>query len=388
MLDLYASSILLGKKERALTMGRQRGKISVYLLFDFDVGEKIMSVLPITLMVLIALALWGIVICLKGVMTIVENIVAVGITLVSIPFLVFGAFFLLAIPVSIIDPAVHFWEIVKQVLSVFLQFTGIFMVYAILFGLAGLVVKLLVKPIIDLVKKIVEFLSKTVSGWFRDGFLSVVRGLKSFVALKNMPAQEGNVPAFIWILQFVVYLPIYILGLVYYACFKLFDLVKKNRFMIVLLFFIILNLLSVNDDDSYNCLVLFKMFNKDAWVEVLQNNPVIGVSVLDPSSNASIVSRTIMFVFWTAVSYVLPSVLLGFGFSAFANEMSEFLPFEEIEDSFQEVFTSLNSKTRTLYLVKKDKLYAGYVLSFLCYIVIAILLFGICTMVKYFALVS
>lgn len=322
--------------------------------------------------------LLALIVVMIGVMTFFENIGNLIKFLYALPAVAFGGYGLLMILAGLFDKNLGI-EVIKQGGSIFGGILAIMLIFYIMYKILSLVFEGIIDFLSDFFKSIIEFFKDTIPSFLDNIIGLIVNVMPSIVQVKEDDGQYSKTPKWVWILQVIVYLPVYITGAFFYLVFKIHTVLCATFAGSTAFWFVVINLIyGIGTKGERNFFVFLRYFyNRDWW------NDFVAAGETNAPLAASSVTHIIFYIFWACFVYIVPALLLGYLTTASAEDIKTTVMFDTTEEEFTNVFESLNRKTEVMYRTNKGSLFIGYGIAVIGYIAIGV---GIVYLYHYFLL--
>ena len=321
-----------------------------------------MVTIPISILMIITIVYLIIAIVASCLLAASKQIKETVTFLFSLPIVLFLGNFILYIIAGILDPKLDMGKTIKEGL----QGIGYMCIFALLIDISFLIVSVVAKVFFAIFGKLFRTIGNSIdTGVLSGGDIAETAIIKAMKTLGNINSAPGyRLPIWLWPIQFIVYLPLYLLGLVLLLILCIGRWCKDNYPMVGLFFFIILDILIYRETNGEDHAFIFLnfFFNKQKWAAYMASAGTVGAPI-------GCSSLTYMFftIYWTLIAYITPVAIVTYLLFITFDNLNMSTNLNNLKNDITGILKSVNNQSATLFATNKGKLVLNYAIVLLFY---------------------
>lgn len=321
-----------------------------------------MVTIPISILMIITITFLLVAIVASCLLATAGKIKNAAIYLFTFPVMLFLVNFVMCIIAGILDPKLDTGKTIKEGI----QGIGYIFVFMILVNISFLIVAFVAKIIYKIFEIILGLIGSGMdNGILGKGGIATQKIIRTMINLSHVNSEPGHkMPIFLYPIQFVIYLPFYLLGFVLLLMSRIGKWCQKNYEVVGLILFIILDVITYIESNGENHAFIFLnyFFNKQKWADYMALKGTVGAPV-------GCSSLTYMFftIYWTLVEYITPVAIVTYLLYITFDKLDMDVKHNDLKISICEILRSVNNQSATLFATNKGKLVLNYAIVLLFY---------------------
>lgn len=321
-----------------------------------------MVTIPISILMIITIAFLLIATVASCLLATAGKIKDSAIYLFTFPVMLFLVNFVLCIIAGIFDPKLETGKTVKEGL----QGIGYMFVFMILASISYLIVAFVANLFFVLFKKIFDLIGSGMDdGVLGKGGEQIKKIIRAMINLSNVNNKPGHkLPILLYPIQFVIYLPFYLLGFILILMSRIGKWCQENYEVVGLILFIILDVITYRESNGERHAFIFLnyFFNKQKWADYMALKGTVGAP-------AGCSSLTYMFftLYWTLIAYITPVAIVTYFLHITFDKLDIDIKHNDLKNSICEILKAVNNQSATLFATNKGKLLLNYAIVLLFY---------------------
>ena len=321
-----------------------------------------MVTIPISILMIITVAYLIIAIVISCLLAASKQIKETVTVLFFLPIVLFLGNFILYIVAGILDPKLDIGKTIKEGLQGIVYMC----IFALLADISFFIVAVVAKVFFAIFGKLFRTIGNGIDTVVLSGGdiaeTTIIKAMKTLANTNSVPGYK--LPIWLWPIQFIVYLPLYLLGLVLLLISRIGRWCKDNYPMVGLFLFIVMDILiyieSNGEDHAFIFLNYF--FNKQKWATYMASAGILGAPV-------GCSSLTYMFftIYWTLIAYITPVAIVTYLLFITFDNLNMSTNLNDLKKDITEILKSVNNQSATLFATSKGKLLLNYAIVLLFY---------------------